>query len=143
MRTSQKGIELLKRFEGFMPEAYRCPAGVLTIGYGHTSGVREGDRVTEEEAEKLLRADLMDAEEDVGRLVRVPLTQNQFDALVSFVYNVGMGSFFSSTLLKKINNDPNDPTIPDEFRKWVKAAGEPLPGLVKRRDAEARMYAGL
>lgn len=143
MRTSKKGIELLKRFEGFMPEAYRCPAGVLTIGYGHTSGVREGDRVTEEEAEKLLRSDLMDAEEDVERLVRVPLTQNQFDALVSFVYNVGMGSFFSSTLLKKINNDPNDPTIPDEFRKWVKAAGETLPGLVKRRDAEAKMYAGL
>lgn len=143
MRTSQKGIELLKRFEGFMPEAYRCPAGVLTIGYGHTSGVREGDRVTEDEADRLLRADLMNAEEDVERLVRVPLTQNQFDALVSFVYNVGMGSFFSSTLLKKINNDPNDPTIPDEFRKWVKAAGETLPGLAMRREAEARMYAGL
>lgn len=140
MKASQECIDLIKGFEVFRAEAYRCPAGILTIGYGHTAGVKKGDRVTESEAEELLRQDIASSEKDVSRLVRVPLSQNRFDALVSLVFNIGGSQFYSSTLLKKLNANPNDSTIPDEFRKWVKSKGETLPGLVRRRDAEAKLF---
>lgn len=142
MKTSQKGIDLIKRFEGFSPTAYLCPAGVWTIGYGHTAGVSEGDSVDEDTAEDFLREDLADAEGAVGKYVKVPLKQWQFDALVSFAFNLGAGNLYSSTLLKKVNRNPDDPAIRQEFGKWVHAGGRVLPGLVERRKAEADMYFG-
>lgn len=142
MKTSQKGIDLIKRFEGFSPTAYLCPAGVWTIGYGHTAGVRAGDSVDEDTAEDFLREDLADAEGAVGKYVKVPLKQWQFDALVSFTFNLGAGNLYSSTLLKKVNRNPDDLAIRQEFGKWVHAGGRVLPGLVDRRKAEADMYFG-
>lgn len=142
MKTSQKGIDLIKRFEGFSPTAYLCPAGVWTIGYGHTAGVRAGDSVDEDTAEDFLREDLADAEGAVGKYVKVPLKQWQFDALVSFTFNLGSGNLYSSTLLKKVNRNPDDSAIRQEFEKWVYAGGRVLKGLVDRRKAEADMYFG-
>jgi len=142
MKVSQKGIDLIKRFEGFSPTAYLCPAGVWTIGYGHTAGVRAGDSVDEDTAEDFLREDLADAEGAVGKYVKVPLKQWQFDALVSFTFNLGSGNLYSSTLLKKVNRNPDDSAIRQEFEKWVYAGGRVLKGLVDRRKAEADMYFG-
>ena len=142
MKTSQKGIDLIKSFEGFSPTAYLCPAGVWTIGYGHTAGVSEGDSVDEDTAEDFLREDLADAEGAVGKYVKVPLKQWQFDALVSFAFNLGAGNLYSSMLLKKVNRNPDDPAIRQEFGKWVHAGGRVLPGLVERRKSEADMYFG-
>lgn len=143
MKTSNKGVELIKRHEGFRANAYRCPAGVWTIGYGHTSGVKSGDVITAMEGERLLRHDLAYAEYVVNGQ-SVALTQNQFDALVSFVFNVGSGNFAKSTLLRKLKVDANDPTIASEFRKWDKARQDGilrvLPGLVKRRAEEANLF---
>ena len=142
MRTSQTGIDLIKRFEGFSPVAYLCPAGVWTIGYGHTAGVHEGDSIDGDTAEDYLREDLTSAEGAVEKYVKVPLKQWQFDALVSFTFNLGAGNLYSSTLLKKVNRNPDDPLIRDEFEKWVYAGGRMLQGLVERRKAEADMYFG-
>lgn len=140
MRTSQTGIDLIKRFEGFSPVAYLCPAGVWTIGYGHTAGVHEGDSIDGDTAEDYLREDLTSAEGAVAKYVKVPLKQWQFDALVSFTFNLGAGNLYSSTLLKKVNRNPDDPSIRQEFEKWVYADGRVLQGLVDRRKAEADMY---
>ena len=142
MKTSQKGIDLIKRFEGFSPVAYLCPAGVWTIGYGHTAGVQEGDSIDGDTAEDYLREDLTSAEGAVEKYVKVPLKQCQFDALVSFAYNLGAGNLYSSTLLKMVNRNPDDPSIRQEFEKWVYADGRVLQGLVDRRKAEADMYFG-
>lgn len=142
MKTSQKGIELIKRYEGFRAEAYLCPAGVWTIGYGHTAGVHEGDSIDEDTAEDFLREDLTSAEGAVAKYVKVPLKQWQFDALVSFTFNLGAGNLYSSTLLKKVNRNPDDQSIRQEFEKWVYAGGRMLQGLVDRRKAEADMYFG-
>ena len=142
MKISDKGLALIKRFEGFEERAYLCPAGVWTIGYGHTEGVRKDDRITEEQAERFLDADIARAEEAVKRLVKSELSQNQFDALVCFVFNVGEGAFAESTLLKLLNADPDDPRIIDEFMRWVHADGKRLPGLINRREDEARLYFG-
>ena len=143
MKTSNKGVEFIKRHEGFRNSAYKCPAGVWTIGYGHTSGVNSGDVITAMEGGRLLRHDLAHAEAVVNNQ-RVDLTQNQFDALVSFVFNVGSGNFAKSTLLRKLKVDANDPTIASEFRKWDKARQngilKVLPGLAKRRAEEANLY---
>ena len=141
MKTSEKGKGLIKRFEGLHLKAYKCPAGVWTIGYGHTGrDVREGMTITEEEAEGLLADDLVVFECAVARLVRVPIGQGQFDALVSFCFNVGVGNFERSTLLRKINVNPDDRGIADEFKRWNRAGGKPLRGLTERRLAEALMY---
>ena len=142
MRTSQNGIDLVKRFEGFSPVSYLCPAGVWTIGYGHTAGVHEGDSIDGDTAEDYLREDLTSAEGAVEKYVKVPLKQWQFDALVSFTFNLGAGNLYSSTLLKKVNRNPDDPSIRQEFEKWVYAGGRMLQGLVERRKAEADMYFG-
>ena len=139
MRTSRKGIEFIKAHEGLRLDAYLCPAGVPTIGYGHTHGVKMGDRITEEQAEKFLIDDLIVAETEVNRY-GFDLTQNQFDALVSFVFNVGVGNFRSSTLLKRLKANPNDPDIANQFKKWVYVNGKVLPGLVRRRNDEAKLY---
>lgn len=142
MKISQNGIDLIKRFEGFSPTAYLCPAGVWTIGYGHTAGVSEGDSIDGDTAEDYLREDLTSAEGAVEKYVKVPLKQWQFDALVSFTFNLGAGNLYSSTLLKKVNRNPDDPSIRQEFEKWVYADGRVLQGLVGRRKAEADMYFG-
>ena len=139
MKTSQKGIELIKRHEGFRSKAYRCPAGVLTIGYGHTKNVKEGQIITESEGVDLLKIDLDVAEKMVNRELS-GLNQNQFDALVSFVFNIGSGNFSRSNVLKKAKINLNDPTIVNDFAAWNKGGGKVLPGLVKRRLDEAELY---
>lgn len=141
MKTSRTGIDLIKRFEGFEPGAYLCPAGVWTIGYGHTASVHEGQTCTREQAERWLHADLKNAENAVNALEPArPLKQGEFDALVSFVYNLGTGNFMKSTLRMKVCANPDNPTIRDEFRKWIYADGRIQPGLVTRREAEADLY---
>jgi len=139
MKTSQKGIELISLHEGLRLEAYQCPAGVRTIGYGHTKGVKQGDIISKEKAVEFLKEDLVDAENAINKHFK-NISQNQFDALVSFVFNVGSGNFQSSTLLKKAKVNPNDKTIADEFAKWNKAKSVVLPGLTKRRKEEASLY---
>lgn len=142
MRISQNGLDLIKHFEGMEPKAYRCPAGVLTIGYGSTGKhVKPGMTITEAEAEALLRKDVGRFEDAVGKLVRVKLDQDEFDALVSFAFNLGAGNLAESTLLKKLNAADFGGAY-KEFGKWTKAAGKTLPGLVKRRAAEAALFAG-
>ena len=139
MITSSKGKELIKKFEGLRLKAYRCAANVLTIGWGHTKGVTEDMAITEAEAEQLLDEDLKTFEHAVNREF-TGLNQNQFDALVSFAFNVGEGNMCCSTLAKKARANPNNPTIRGEFLKWVNAAGKPLDGLRKRREQEANLY---
>ena len=143
METSNKGIELIKSFEGYRNVAYLCPSGTLTLGYGHTRGVRPGQRCTEEDAEEWLKEDLAGAERFVIEVIdAVPLKQCQYDALVSFVFNIGGTAFRQSTLRRKVLANPDDPSIRGEFLKWIYAGGRPLDGLVNRRKAEADMYFG-
>ncbi|CAB4241994.1 COG3772 Phage-related lysozyme (muraminidase) [uncultured Caudovirales phage] len=140
MQMSQDGLDnLLKKFEGCKLKAYRCPANVCTIGYGHTSAagsptVMDGMSITQAQAEEILRQDLVKYERSVQDLVKVELTQNQFDVLVDFAYNAGVGNLKSSTMLKKINSGDLD-AVPDELMKWTKGGGKVLPGLVRRRQA--------
>lgn len=139
MKISNKGIELIKKHEGFRSKAYRCSANVLTIGFGHTLNVKSTDVINKEQAEYFLRQDVKSAESDVNR-EKLNLTQNQFDALVSFVFNLGVGNLKKSTLLRKVKANPNDPTIRGEFERWIYAGGKVLSGLVKRRKEEADLY---
>lgn len=144
MQTSANGLALIKEFEGLRLQAYLCPAKVWTIGYGHTTAagppsVHEGMILTKNEAESILRKDLRKYENAVSDNVTVPLTQHQFDALVSFCYNVGPGAFKKSTLLKKLNRREYD-AIPAELMKWNKAGGKELAGLTRRRRAEAALW---
>ncbi len=139
MTYSQACIELVKSCEGCRLEAYTCPAGLHTIGYGSTNGVRLGMVITQEEAEARLARDLGIAAQDVARLVHVPLTQGQFDALCSFVFNVGAGKFSDSTMLKHLNAGDIE-GAGWEFERWVFAKGERLPGLVARRKREAELF---
>ena len=140
MRTSNSGIEFVKAREGFRAEAYLCPSGVPTIGYGHTAGVGEGQTCTEAQAEEWLREDLAEAERTVTECVGGGLSQCRFDALVSFTFNVGAAALRRSTLLRKVKADPSDPSIRDEFGRWVYGGGRVLPGLVARRRADADLY---
>ncbi|MEN6534626.1 MAG: lysozyme [Bryobacteraceae bacterium] len=138
--TSNPAVELIKQFEGLKLDAYNCPAGVLTIGYGHTgTDVVCGMKITAEEADRLLRNDLRHFEKRVQQLVTVPLTQGQFDALVSFAFNVGLGALERSTLLRKLNAEDYRGAA-EEFGRWTKAAGKELPGLVRRRRAERQLF---
>jgi lysozyme len=147
MQTSKAGVDLIKKFEGRRLAAYRCPAGVWTIGYGHTTDagspkVVPGMVISATQADEILKQDLRQYEEGVTRLLKVSVTQGQFDALVSFAYNCGVGALQKSTLLKKINADRHA-NVPAEFMKWTRAAGKELPGLVRRRRAEAALWRGL
>jgi lysozyme len=139
--VTQEGIDLIKRFEGFSPTVYICPAGYPTIGYGHL--VREAERyeqgITEAEAEELLRRDVHAAENVVLRLIDVPLTDGQFDALVSFTFNLGAGALQRSTLRRKVNRQAHS-EVPEQFMRWVWAGGNKLPGLTIRRAAESNKY---
>lgn len=146
MTTSPQGIELIKTHEGFRSNPYLCPAGVPTIGFGATF-YPDGRKVTMQdepismaEGAMLASITLSKFEDDVKKLVHNDLTQNQFDALVSFVYNVGAGAFARSTLRRKVNANPNDPSIAAEFARWNRGGGKVLPGLTKRRADEAKLY---
>jgi len=145
MVISNKLKELVKEFEGCKLKAYKCPAGIWTIGYGNTQyengkAVKEGDIITLERAEQLLEIILIKFIQQVGELVKSNINQNQKDALTDFAYNCGVGNLKTSTLLKKVNADPKDKTIRPEFEKWTRANGKVLNGLVKRRNAEANLY---
>ena len=139
MQTGTAGIELIKSFEGIRLNAYKDSAGVWTIGYGHTNNVYNGMTITSEEAETLLKNDLKQFEYYVNTYVSVNINQNQFDALVSFTYNVGGGAFKQSTLLEKLNNGDMNGAA-DEFGKWIYAGGIKLNGLIRRRNAERELF---
>jgi len=140
---TQEGMDLIKRFEGFSPTIYICPAGYPTIGYGHVVRGDErdlfADGINEEEARDLLQRDVRWAERGVLRLIDVPLTDGQFDALVSFTFNLGTGALQRSTLRRKVNREEHA-QVPREFMRWVWADGRRMKGLIKRRAAEARSY---
>ena len=139
MKTSPKGIALIKEFEGLRLKAYLCPGGVWTIGYGHTVGVKPGMTITEEQAEQFLKEDLIVFEKAVNNQ-NLSINQNQFDALVSLIYNIGIGNFQKSTLLRKARINANDNSIMDEFLRWVYSKGRVLPGLQRRRLCEMKLY---
>lgn len=142
MEVSQAGIDLIKRFEGCRLQAYMDSVGVWTIGYGCTTDVAPGMKITITQAEERLKADVKDAVACVNREVKVPLTQGEFDALVSFVFNLGCGSLKKSTLLKLLNEGDHEAAA-YEFRKWDKAGGVQVDGLTKRRFAECKMFEGV
>jgi len=142
VKTSQEGIDLIKHFEGCETKAYQCSANVWTVGYGHTQGVREGDEITENKAEYLLSEDLEHFEDYVDRLVEVRLNQDQFDALVSWTFNLGPTNLGESTLLKKLN-EGHYHEVPTEMARWNRSGGEVLEGLKRRRNAEGLLWQGL
>jgi len=140
MHISDEGLELIKHFEGCELEAYKCPAGVWTIGYGHTKGVEEGDKWSQDKADFMLQRELEEEyEQYVKDYVHVPLNQQQFDSLVSWTYNLGPVNLKKSTLLKKLNNSEYE-EVPNQIKRWNKANGEVLAGLVRRREAEALLF---
>ena len=154
MSVNKATIDLIKSFEGLVLNAYPDPATKndpikkgepITIGYGTTiykgiQKVKLGDKITPEQAEIFLAYDVNTFSEGVKKLITKNLTENQFGALVSFAYNAGLGNLKSSTLLKKVNANPNDPAIAAEFGKWVRAGGKIMNGLVRRRNAEIKLY---
>ena len=141
MQLSNKGVHLLKYFEGCETVAYQDSVGVWTIGYGHTKGVYAGMTITQKEADSMLLTELEEYESYVENMVSVELTQEQFDALVVWIYNLGPTNFKSSTLLRKLNSGDYS-AVPTEIKRWNKAGGRVLEGLVKRREAEAAMFEG-
>lgn len=143
---SQKVLNIIKESEGLYLHPYKCPAGVWTIGYGLTfypdgkPVTRNDPPITKDQAEQFLLTAVGKFSSQVRKLVTSKININQLSALTSFAYNVGIGALKGSTLLRKVNANPNDPTITDEFRKWNKASGKVLPGLTKRREKEAEAY---
>lgn len=139
----KNAIELIKRYEGLSLSAYKCPAGVWTIGWGYTKGVRHGMVITGARAEELLReevAAILARLDSVCAGASVCLTANQRSALASFIFNVGFGAFSRSTLWRLIRQNPADPNISHEFARWKYAGGKALPGLIRRRREEAALY---
>lgn len=141
MTISQKGIDLIKSFEGCKLFAYRDSVGIATIGYGHTKDVRMGMSITQKQAEEFLKCDIKPVER-VLNCMGTNYTQNQFDALVSWIFNLGEGNFKKSTMYKNIVARKSDVEITDQMVKWVNAGGRPLVGLKRRRVAEANMFLG-
>ena len=142
MRTGDEGISLIRHFEGCRLDAYLCPAGVWTIGYGHTRDVKRGDVIDQEQAEAFLIEDLEEFEGYVSALCERSLTQYQFDALVSWTFNLGPTNLKESTLLNRINYGPIS-DVPFQIQRWTRAGGQVLQGLVKRRAAEAALWQNL
>ena len=136
-----EGLSLIKKFEGCELEAYQCSAGVWTIGYGHTKGVTPNDSISQEEAEQMLVDELHEYESYVNEYVTVALSQNQFDALVSWVYNLGPANLKASTMLKVLNSGEYE-DVPAQMKRWNKAGGKVLEGLIRRREAEACLFQG-
>ena len=137
---SSKGVHLIKLFEGCELKPYICSGGVLTIGYGTTKNVHESMSITQEQADQLLKEDLQNYEAAVKRLVRVPITQSQYDSLTSFTYNLGPSALANSTLLKLLNGGDSDGNVSKQFLRWNKAGGKELKGLTYRRKSEAYLY---
>lgn len=142
MKTSDKGIEFIIKEEGEVLHAYRCQAGVWTIGVGHTGGVTPNMKITKEQSRELLKSDLRRFEKVVNETIKRPLLQHEFDALVSFSFNVGAQAFKTSTLAKKINANAPYNEIREQFLRWNKAGGKVLAGLTSRRKREAKLYYG-
>jgi len=140
MKLSDTGQDLIKHFEGLELKAYKCPAGVWTIGYGHIKGVSEGDEITALTANRMLIEEMVEYENYINNAVKVDLTQNQFDAMVSWVYNLGSGNLNASTLLKVLNSG-DYAGVPAQMLRWNKAGGKVLEGLTRRRQAEADLFA--
>jgi lysozyme len=138
-RCNSAGLALVQKFEGLSLKAYRCPAGKWTIGYGHTRTTIPGLIITEAQATQLLMADLASAAEAVIKNVRVALNDNQFAALVSFVFNVGAGAFARSSLLRRLNEGDYE-AVPTELLRWIHVKGTPSTGLIRRRLAEAALW---
>ena len=141
MNISQEGLGLIKKFEGCELKAYRCAANVLTIGYGSIKGVTENMQITKEEADKLLLHEMDEYEGYINDMVTVDLNQNQFDSLVSWVFNLGPSNLRSSTMLKVINENKLE-EVPSQIKRWNKAAGQVKEGLIRRREAEALLFQG-
>ena len=139
MTPSNDCIDMVKYFEGFKAVAYLCPANVWTIGYGRTKNVKDGDITSMPQATRDLEEELVEFGNQVHRVVDVELSQNEFDALTSWTYNLGVGNLQSSTLLKKLNAGDKD-SVPSEMLRWNKAAGKVLAGLTTRRQAEADLW---
>lgn len=139
---SNKGTDLIRNFEGFRSHAYQDATGVWTIGYGHTKNVQPTDVISAAQGYSMLRNELIEYENYVNTLVKVPLYQHQFDALVSWTYNLGPTNLKNSTLLEVLNKGRYD-LVPDEIRRWNRAGGKELEGLTRRREAEALMFAGV
>ncbi len=141
MKTSDNGLALIRSFEGCVLKAYKCPAGVWTIGYGHTKGVKPGDKISQAKAEELLMQDIAPIEKRLNE--KLPgLKQGQFDALISFIFNLGWTAFASSTLCKRIQNKASDQAVCEQLLRWFYANKKPLLGLMKRRVAEANLWMG-
>lgn len=137
----KRAKDLIKQFEGCRLEAYKCSAGVPTIGYGHTAGVKMGDRITQQRADELFDEDFAKFEREVRKLTaKVQLSNTQAGALTSFAFNLGVGALKDSTLLKRVLANPSDPDIRNQFMRWINAGGKPLEGLKRRRKAEADLY---
>ena len=141
MTISQKGIDAIKQYESCKLFAYRDSVGVPTIGYGHTKGVKMGMSITQKQAEDFLKDDIKPCER-VLNAMGINYTQNQFDALVSWIFNLGEGKFSSSTMRKRIIERANDIDITDQMVRWYNAGGKPSPGLKRRRVKEANMFLG-
>ena len=142
MKISTAGLDLIKHFEGLRLTAYKCAAGVWTIGWGHTGkDAVPGKTITKDRAEQILRIDVRRFEDAVNLLITVPLNQQQFDALVSFTFNCGIGALEESTLRKRLNKGEDPNTVArEELPKWVKAGSKTLPGLVERRKKEVELF---
>ena len=141
MNISKEGLALIKKFEGCELKAYRCPANVLTIGYGVTKGVTEDMEITQQEADEMLAGELIEYTEYINNMVKVALNQGQFDALTAWIYNLGPTNFKDSTLLRVLNEGRYN-EVPQEIKRWNKANGQVLNGLIKRREAEALLFQG-
>ncbi|EKT4454453.1 MULTISPECIES: lysozyme [Pseudomonas] len=139
MRTSQRGLSLIKSFEGLRLQAYQDSVGVWTIGYGTTRGVQAGMKISKEQAERMLLNDVQRFEPEVERLITAPLNQNQWDALISFTYNLGAANLESSTLRRLINAGDYK-SAAEQFSRWNKAGGQVLAGLTRRRAAERELF---
>jgi lysozyme len=145
MKVNNLGIDLMHFFEGCKLEAYQCSAKVWTIGWGNTfyengTPVKQGDKITQDRANSLFVFVANKFADEIKKLIKTNLSENQFSALVCFAYNVGTGNLAKSTLLKKVNANPNDPSIANEFLRWNKAGGKELLGLTRRRTAESKLY---
>jgi lysozyme len=145
MKVNNEGYALIKKFEGCRLKAYLCPANVWTIGFGNTfyedgTKVKEGDVITQQRAEELAKFIIDQFAVTIEPFIQKPLNDNQFSACVSLAYNIGTSGFKRSSVFKKLNINPNDPTIADSFKLWNKGGGKVLAGLVKRREAEIQLY---